>query len=194
MTMDKISEAVLDKVKAESSEIIREAEEKARERVEKAREQYNARLESEKARLLAEAEGEASRILAHASLNVRQEILKAKNEVIDQIISRLKQKLTDMPDRAVQAINLIREGLQVIDADEVVVYVSPVDIEGVKGIIKKDKQLSSAVREVRETKCIGGAMVEDSEGRFIIDNTFDTRLETLLPRMLPEISRELFGQ
>jgi vacuolar-type H+-ATPase subunit E/Vma4 len=194
MTMDKISEAVLDKVKAESDAIIREAEEKAGERVQKAREQYNARLEAEKTRLLAEAGSEASRILAQASINVRQELLRAKNEVIDEIVSRLKQKLADTPDRAARAVALIREGLQAIEADEVTAYVSPADIDGVKELIKKDKELSSAVREVKETNCIGGAKVEDIDGRFTIDNTYDTRLETLLPRILPEISKELFGQ
>ena len=43
MSMDKISEAILDKVKAEAQEIIKGAEEEAKERVDKAREQYEAK-------------------------------------------------------------------------------------------------------------------------------------------------------
>ncbi|GAI00113.1 unnamed protein product, partial [marine sediment metagenome] len=34
--------------------------------------------------------------------------------------------------------------------------------------------------------------VEDIDGRTRIDNTYETRLEMLLPRLLPEISKELF--
>jgi len=193
MTMEKISEAVLDKVRAESEEIIKDAEEKAAERIEKAREQFNARLEAEKSRLIVEAESESSRILAQSSISVRQELLKAKNDVVDQIVSRLKKKLAEMPDRAAQAVNLAREGIEVLGADEVIVSVAPVDAAGVRELVKKDKGLSSVIKEVRETRCTGGAMVENMEGRFIIDNTYDTRLETLLPRILPEISKELFG-
>jgi len=35
-------------------------------------------------------------------------------------------------------------------------------------------------------------MVEDIAGKIRIDNTYDTRLEMLLPRLLPEIGKELF--
>ena len=49
------------------------------------------------------------------------------------------------------------------------------------------------IKDYKETRCTGGAVIEDIESRFRIDNTFDTRIETLLPQILPEISKELFG-
>ncbi len=193
MTMEKISKAILDKVQAESDEIIRDAEEKARERVENARQQQALRFEEEKARLLKEAGNEASRIQGQASISVRLELLKVKNEIIDGIISKIKTNLAQQAENTALTVNLIKEGMQVIGTGEVVVHVAANDIEKVREAVKRDKELSSKISDIKERKCIGGAMVEDIETGLRIDNTFDTRLETLLPRLMPEISKELFG-
>lgn len=193
MTMEKISEAILGKAKAEAEEIIREAEAKAGERIESAREQFNTRLGAEKARLVEAAESEVARIQAQASIKIRQELLKAKNEIIKEITGRTKKRLGSIPGSSGLAVNQIREGIEAIGSDGVIVYVSPGDFTEVKNILKKDRELSAKIREIRERDISGGAVVEDAEGRFSIDNSWDTRLETLLPRILPEISKELFG-
>jgi vacuolar-type H+-ATPase subunit E/Vma4 len=39
---------------------------------------------------------------------------------------------------------------------------------------------------------LGGVIAEDVEGKLRIDNTYETRLEMLLPKLLPKISKELF--
>ncbi len=193
MTMEKLSEAVLDKVKAEAAEIIRQAESTAEERLAKAREQQNARYEEEKARITEEAESEVSRIRAETSIKVRQEILKAKNEVIEKIVSDIKKRLADLPDNDELTVNLIKEGVRVIGTNEVVVYVSPGHIDGVKNLVQKDHTLSSVVKDYKETRCAGGAVIEDLTGTLRIDNIFETRIEMLLPQILPDISKELFG-
>ena len=192
MTMEKLSEAILDKVKAEADEIIRQAEATAEERLVKAREQQNTRYEEEKARITEEAESEVDRIQAQTSISVRQEILKAKNQVIEKMISGLKKKLADLPDNDEITVNLIKEGIQIISTNEVVVYVAPGQMDRVKNLVQKDSSLSAIIKEYKEIGCIGGAIIEDVEAQFSIDNTFDTRIEKLLPQLLPEISKELF--
>ena len=193
MTMEKLSEAVLDKVKVEAEEIIRQAESTAEERLAKAGEQQNARYEEEKVRITEEAQSEASRIRAQTSISVRLEILKAKNEVIEKIVSDLKKRLEELPEKDELTVNLIKEGIKVIGKNEVVVYVSPGHIDSVKDLVRKDNELSTVIRDYKEMKCTGGAVIEDANGGFSIDNTFDTRIETVLPQILPEISKELFG-
>ena len=194
MTMEKLSEAVLDKVKTEAEEIIRQAESTAKERLEKAREQQNVRYQEEKTRIKEEAESETSRIRAQASINVRQEILKVKNEIKEKIVSDLKKRLADLPDNDEITVNLIKEGVHVIGTNEVVVYVSPGHINKVKNLVQKESSLSSVIKDYKETKCTGGAVIEDIAGGFSIDNTFDTRIDKLLPQILPGISKELFGK
>lgn len=193
MTMDNLSKVILDNVRAEAEDIIKQAEEKAQQKIESARIQQNSRYEEEKTRLLAEAHNEAARIKAQSSISTRIELLKAKNEIIDDIVAKVKKSLAKYPDKASLAVNCIREGIQAGGAETVIVQVAPEDIEKVRDIIKKDKELSSRISEIKELKCSGGSIVEDSESGISIDNTFDTRLESLLPKVLPEISQELFG-
>ena len=193
MTMEKISEAVLKKVKAEAEDIIRQAESTAEERLTKAREQQHIRYEEEKIRIIEEAESEASRIRAQTSISMRQEILKAKNDVKEKIVSVLKTRLADLPDNDELTVKLIKEGIQALGTQEVIVYVASGHVGSIKNLVQKENELSGMIKEFKETGCTGGAVIEDMEGRFSIDNTFETRIEMLLPQILPEISKELFG-
>ena len=193
MSMEKVSEAILDKVKVEAQEIIKDAEEKARERIDRAKEQHEARFEEEKRKLVEGSEGEAARIQAQASITSREEMLSVKNEVIEEIVKRVKKTLSDISDGERLSLNLIKEALDATGAEKARVYVSKKDIDGLQKLIKEDKELAGKITEINEFKCEGGAVVEDVEGKISIDNTFETRLEMLMPRVLPEISKELFG-
>jgi vacuolar-type H+-ATPase subunit E/Vma4 len=188
--MEKIGEAILDKVRAEAESIIKEAEGKAAKEIEQARKQQAAKLEEEKGKKLQEAKEEAARIAAQASVKARQEISKAKADVINDIISRVKKELSGVSSDRSSLIDLIKEATEVLGFDKGRVYAAPKDISTVKKLLEKG--LASKIVEVREHECLGGVIVEDISGRTRIDNTYETRLEMLLPRLLPEIGRELF--
>lgn len=193
MGMEKISEAILDKVRAEVQDIIKEAEEKAQERLGKAKKQQEAKLGEEKNKLIEGARGEVARILAQASIKARQEFLTAKTEIIDEITNRVKRELSDSSSGENSPLNLIKEAISALNVDKARVYISPKDVAIVQKLAQKDKELAGKIVEIREFDCIGGVIVEDIDGKVRIDNTYDTRLETLLPQILPEISKELFG-
>jgi len=190
--MEKISEAVVSKVKLDAQNIIREAEEKAQEEIEKAKKQREVRLEQEKARMLGEAEEEAARILAQASIKARQQLSSAKADAIAKIIDGARKELSQIPSGESHFLNLIREAMEGLGMDKARIYVSPKDVSNVKKFLKADKELSSKIVEVRESNCLGGVIAEDVEGKLRIDNTYETRLEMLLPKLLPKISKELF--
>jgi len=192
MGMEKISEAILGKVRAEAQDIIREAEEKARERVEKAKKQQEVKFEEEKNKLIEEAKGEAARILARASIRVRQELLITKTEIINEIINRAKKELSDSSSGESLPLNLIKEAISALNIDKARVYVAPKDVAIVQKLVNEEKELTSKIMEIREFDCIGGVIAEDIDGKNRIDNTYNTRLETLLPQILPEINKELF--
>jgi len=191
--MEKISEAVVSKVKLDAQNIIREAEEKAQEEIEKAKRQRETRFEEEKGRMLGEAEEEAARISAQASIKARQQLSSAKADTITKIVDRARKELSQISSDERYFLNLIREAIEGLGVDKARIYVSPKDISNVKKFLKADKELSSKIVEVRESNCLGGAIAEDVEGKLRIDNTYETRLEMLLPKLLPEISEELFG-
>ncbi len=191
--MEKISEAILDKVRVEAQDIIKEAENKAREGIDRAKKQQEAKLEEEKSKLIEEAGGEAARTMAQASIRARQELLAAKTQVIDEIIGRVKEGLAGFTSDENSVLTLIMEAISPLDIDKVRVFVSPKDLTSAQKLIKGNKELAGKIAEVSEFDCTGGVIVEDIEGKIRIDNTYDSRLEMLLPRLLPEINKELFS-
>ncbi len=191
--MDKIREAILAKVEAEAQGIIKEAEEKAREEIEKAQKQRERRFEEVGRRLMEEAEGEAARIQAQASIRARQEVLAAKAGIIGEITDRVKRVLEGVSGDESAKLSLIREALDGLGVDKARIYVSPKDVGEVKRLVEGDRELGARIVESREFDCSGGVIAEDIAGKVRIDNTYETRLEILLPKILPQIEGELFG-
>ncbi len=190
--MEKIGEAILDKVRAEADDIVKDAKTKAKQEIEEAKRRQAARLGEEKARLLQEAGEEATRIEAQAMVQARQELSQAKAEVISELISRVKKELEGISGDQNSLIGLIKEAFDTLGLSKGRLYVSPKDIAVVRKLVEKDKGLSAKVAEIKEHSASGGVVVEDIEGRVRIDNTYETRLEMLLPRLLPEVGKELF--
>ncbi|MCL0069822.1 V-type ATP synthase subunit E [Dehalococcoidia bacterium] len=190
--MEKINEAILSKVQEEARGIIAEAEEKAREEVEKARRLLEVRLEDERRKLRAEAEVEAARILAQGLIRARQELLKAKSEVIGEITRRVKESLSRTTSNEAALGALLKEAISGLETDKSQIYVAPRDKVIVERIVSGDGELSSMVTGIREADLLGGVIAEDIEGKMRIDNSYETRLEILLPKILPQVSKQLF--
>ncbi len=191
--MDKISEAIMDKVRAEAESLIKEAGSKAEETIARARKQQEARLLEEKGRMIEESREEAARIMARAAMGARQETLAAKTAVVNEIIGRAKKELAALSGSEKVLISLAKEGIGILGADRVRIYVSARDTTPMQRLVQQDKELARVVSEVRGQDFLGGVIVEAMDGKNRIDNTFETRLEMLLPRVLPEIEKELFG-
>ncbi len=190
--MEKISEAVVSKVKLDAQNLLKEAEKKAQEEIKKAKKQRDVRFEEERARMLGEAEEEAARILAQASIKARQKLSSAKADIIAKIIDGSRKELSRISSDEKYFLNLIREAIEGLGVDKARIYVSPKDVSTAKKLLKADKEFSGKILEVKESNCLGGVIVEDAEGKLRIDNTYETRLEMLLPKLLPKISKELF--
>jgi len=190
--MEKIGEAIVAKVQLDAQNIIREAEEKAKEEIEKAKRQREVRFEEEKGKMLGEAEEEAARILAQASIKARQQLSSAKADTIAKIVDGARKELPRISSDESYFLNLIREAIGGLDVDKCRIYVSPKDARTVERLLKADRELSGKIIEVREYNCLGGVIAEDAKGKLRIDNTYETRLEMLLPKLLPEINKKLF--
>ena len=191
--MERISEAVVGKVRVEAENIVKEAEEKAQEEIEKAKKQREIKLEEEKRKMLGEAEEEAARIIAQASIKSRQKLSGAKTDIITKIIDRVKQRLSAMSSDESLVPSLIREAMDGLGTDKVRIYVPHKDVNSVQKFLEGDRELANRIMEVKEFDCAGGVIAEDIKGKLRVDNTYETRLEMLLPKLLPGISKELFG-
>lgn len=192
MGMDKIRDAIISKVEAEAGDIAVEAKEKGQEEIEKAKRQRELRFDEERRRLLGEAEEEVARILAQASIQARQQLSSAKADAIARAVHEARQELSRSSSDQTALLRLIREAVAGLSADKARIYVSPSDVGTVRRFLETDEELSRTIVEIRESNFLGGAIAEDIEGKFRIDNTYETRLEMLLPRLLPEINEKLF--
>lgn len=192
MGMDKIRDAIISKVRMEAEDITREAKEKAQEEIEKARRQREARFAEERGRILTDVEAEAARTLAQASIKARQKLSSTKADIIAEIVDRARRELSRVSSDDSHILNLVREATEALAAAKGKIYVSPKDVGTVKKLLEAHRDLSDRIVEVRESNCLGGVIAEDIEGKLRIDNTYEARLEMLLPRLLPEISKKLF--
>ena len=190
--MEKISEAIVNKVKVEAQTIIEEADKKAHEEIEKAKKQREERFQEEKRKRLEEAQEEVARILAQSSIKARQEISHAKNDVITKIIDRAKQELSQSANEKICLLSLIKESIDGLGTNKGRIYISTKDVRILRKFLESDKKLADRIIEVKEGDFLGGVIAEDIDGKLRIDNTYEARLEMLLPHLLPEISRELF--
>ena len=194
METDKIRAAILEKAQGEAEEIIANARAKAGELVANAKEQKEKRFEEEKKRIISEAQREASRVLAQSSLKARQEVLREKDAVINEIITRVKEDLLRKATDEGVLIHLISETVKAFETgNKLRLFVSPRDIAVVRKIVEGNDSLKEQMAEISEFDCLGGVMAESMDGMVSIDNTFDIRLEMLTPKILPRLGRELFG-
>ncbi len=194
METDKIREAILKKAKGEADGIVADAEIKAREMIEKAKDQWKNKFEEEKKKIISEAHREASRIMAQTSLKTRQGILQEKDNVINVIIENVKKELSKEVMDSKMFLPLVKETIDAFETDkQVTIYVAPKDIKVVNEIIKEDSELKEKIFEVKALDCLGGIIAESTDGMVSIDNTFDMRLEMLMPKILPDLGKKLFG-
>jgi vacuolar-type H+-ATPase subunit E/Vma4 len=192
-SMDKIYGAILEKVNLEASQIIKDAEEKSKVLLDDAQKQNRARYELCKNSMLVSAEAEASRILAKSAVESRRELSLVKTEIIEDIFARVKQSLIEVSMHRDTLLKLISDSVHELGEDEVVIYVAKKDETAVRDIVASDKKIDTMIKEVRTVDCLGGVIVEDITGNNRIDNTFDTRLQKLMSRILPDIQKELFS-
>ena len=191
--MERIGEAVISKVRLDAQNIVTEAKAKAQEEIDKARAERETRAEQQRNRLRAETEEATAGILARASIEGRQRLSGAKAEAVARLVDRTRQELSSMPIDEGSLLRLVREAVAGLCVEKARVFVSARDLGPAKRALEADTELSGRITDVRECGCQGGAIAEDVEGKLRIDNTHETRLGMLLPRLLPELSKKLFG-
>jgi len=68
------------------------------------------------------------------------------------------------------------------------------DIKRVREIVAASPVLKDRITGVSEAACMGGVICESVDGKVSVDNTYDTRLQMLIPRILPQVGKVLFGE
>lgn len=195
-SLEQLREAVLSKASEDAERIIASAQEEAKKILEEAREKKKAMVESEKRKVISGLNYEAK--IAEAETKARLLINKARYELVSKVISMVTQILEELePERRLLSLrNLLKEAVNEAEnslegLSKLVVYVSKKDLELAKEVVEELAVSRKVELELRTTEISGGVIVEDSEGRIRIDNSYDSRVSVLLSRLSKDAVREV---
>lgn len=194
-TLEKVSKAILDKARAEAESILEKARKEAEKTIEKAKLKRKEKYEKEVAKIISEAKREARSIIVKATLKNRREIAEAKHKVIKEVIEEAKRKLRLRKFDVKKSLTaLLLESLASIPAEKIIVYVNPRDVNLLTEIVKEQKLEDKVEKIVADKSLSGGLIVSSPDGKFKVNNTYEARLEMVMTKLLPELSKELFGE
>jgi V/A-type H+-transporting ATPase subunit E len=190
MSLETVAEDIRDEARERAREIRAEAEERADDIV--------AEAESDADDIVAEAEREAEREitqereqkLSSAKLEAKQDRLEARRDALADVREAAEDRISSLSGDEREALTreLLDAASEEFDAESVQVYARADDAELVQGIIEEYDGYEYA----GEYDCLGGVVVESTESRVRVNNTFDSVLETVWEDNLKDISARLF--
>src|SRR3990170_6179260 len=201
-----ITEMVLQEAKESAEDIIQEAKESAEDTLEKQR-QLGVQRGNELAQSLfkkAQREAEVDKLssMANAKIRANWVILSKKEKMIDNVLKEAKNKLrtlTESKEYIPILEKLIIEGGIVLGEKEVEVLLNEKDttlslkLENLAEEISEKTGFQTKVRLSEEkTRVIGGAIVRATNGKVVMDNTFDDILRRRDKDLRSEIAKILF--
>ncbi len=192
--MKEIREAILEKVRAEARDIIERAEEDASRIVAEAEARRGERLAAEKEERLRHARNEAAQITARGAMDARNTVAAAKAAVFEDIVGKARERVREGEPAADEYARLIAEAVAGLGGgDGITLAVPPGRGDIAAEALKKDERLRECVSEVEERAMDGGLIAQSENGSTVVDNTYDARLEMLLPRIYVGFAVKLFG-
>lgn len=176
--------------KARAAQILKEAEEQKNLILQKASE------EAKNARRL---------VLSDLNLELKKVSLRIKNEIIEEALSMLKQKIEQFrfsPDYPAFLANLALEGIKAIANNDIIITPGELDkdfltedlindIRKRANLILRDDIKISIDRDSLKNK--SGLRLSTKDRRLFYDNTLESRIERMNDELRLIISRKIFG-
>lgn len=185
------------KARERAREILENAELKAKEVVSSSLRAYEERVKEARERKYRELREIYERRLLDESMRLNIELLKIKNEILDDVRTELIDRLRNI-DRNLRKDSLralIKETLNsglLNTSDSFTVYVIRDDVELVREILMEEGLEGLVKVSILDDRYLGGLMFESSDGGLLIDNTYATRLERTLSLIAHRLSEKVF--
>ncbi len=182
--LDNLVQKILDDAKSQASAIIDDANKTKEEIIDsKARE-----ANENKKKIIERAASEASllkeRTISNAELKVRNEKLKAKQEVIDRVFNMAKERLKDLDqDRYISYLKSILKKLELSGQEVIVVP---------EKMRNKVKTLGLFPKVSEEETVDSGFLIKDKG--IILNYTFDSLIDYYRDELETEIAQSLFKE
>ncbi len=174
---DEQVQQILDEAKKEAEEIIAEAKVEAEEILKKARE---------------EAEKEAERLkrqeISSVNLEMKRLLLNKRKEILEDVLKLVEDRIRKMDPE--EKKKLLEKLINSCELEEAVVYSNKDDENIVREIISNKK----GYRYGGNINCLGGVILESTDGEVRINLTFDDLLAQVYESKMSEVSKILFGE
>ncbi|HEU23879.1 MAG: hypothetical protein C0176_00380 [Mesoaciditoga sp.] len=185
---------VKNKAEEDANSILTDAQKKAdeikKEYETRATEEYNQIIESAKKQIkeierseLSQAESKVSRIL-----------IEGQKDIMEDAMNLLKEKIFELP-RSLAYPDLLykflEDAIKVLDSKEIIVKVRKEDKALVSKIISKfPKDINITVSD-EEAKIAGGVVIFSKDGKSIVENSLENKVEELKEEYLSELFARL---
>jgi len=195
MGMEKVETAVLNEAKAETVKIVENARKKSEELIGKARVENEKFMEDSIRHEEIAAARETARQLGLARQEGRLEILKAKNELIDDVFNKAMSIMSSMPEK--EYSDIIEKWLLDL-APEIggVIRINPKDTglfsKGFLDNVNGKRQPQGKFTGVEPDEKISGGFIVDGES-FSADCTFEKKFDEFRKSNSGDIAKELFN-
>ncbi|NJE00346.1 V-type ATP synthase subunit E [Thermococcus sp. JdF3] len=182
--------------------ILSEAQKEAEQIREEARKRAEARAEWIMRKAQTQAEIEKQRIIANARLEVRKKRLAVQEELIQEVITALRERLAELPDEeyfpmlvdlAVQAVGELGSESVVVRSNERTLKLLSERADEFRKALGERLGREIEVSLGEPVGTIGGLVVETPDGAVRVDNTFEARIERFEGELRAEIAKALFG-
>jgi V/A-type H+-transporting ATPase subunit E len=175
-------ERILAEARTQADQMRAAAVTQAAELVESQRRQQEAALQANRVRAQSTARLAAQALLLEAKDEAIAEVFRRAEEALDQVVrdhTRYGRILE----------HLIPEGIQGFNG-RVIIEAHPDDVKAVQAAVQRQK-LDAEVRAAEGVH--GGVRLFSTDGRYIVLNTLQSRLERARPALASEVARTLWG-
>ena len=193
MGLETVVEDIREEARAEAQEIRNDADERAQEIIESARADADSIREDARATAGRRIDQERERALSSANLEAKQDLLRARRNLLEQVRSGVEHRLADADGERRRELTeplLDAAATEFKDDEHIEVYCRAADADLVDDLVADRDGFTRA----GEIDCLGGVIVEGADGNIRINNTFDSVIDAVWEDRLKDISDRLFQE
>jgi len=192
MSLDTVEEDIREQARARAKEIRDSAEQRAQEIIEEAEADATEIRDERLAEADREIEQEREQKVSSAKLEAKQARLEARRELLQSVREQVETQVgaIDGDEREELTRALLDAAAPEFEGEDVQVYGRAEDEPLLTDILEEYDGFEYA----GEYDCLGGVVVESTESRIRVKNTFDSVLEDVWEEQLREMSTRLFDQ
>ena len=195
-----IAREVLNDVQKEAEAIVLNSEREAKDTLKAAKEEADKIYTTALAEATVRIEAENKRIRSLSEVEARNLLLETKETAVDAAFERAFIQLKVLANTDAYhsyLLKFIEEAVNKIGAKNLVVQVNQTDKTWLakNNLSRLSRKLHIDLRLAEETEnFIGGCKIQTADGKIVLDNTLENRLEQLKPTLRSEVARILFAK